>query len=179
MKKLKRTLLLILIVFNSSCKDKSEQPVTQEIKEEIIAPKHLTIDFNFKSNKQGVFMIALNNIEVDELQKKNIQIFEDIMPSSGEDAIKAKFDADNISKNIVFHLGNKEVKEVEIKRILISYGNNQVNISTPKDLNEYLRFNRFIERDTASTTLHTKRIDGKHNPAFAIKNKLINLLIKE
>jgi hypothetical protein len=156
-----------------------DQPITQEDTQAVATPKHLTVNFNFKTNKPDMFKIMLNNVEIDELQKKNIHIFENVIPSTEDDAITAKFDADNMSNNVVIHLGNKEVKEVEIKSILISYGNNQINISSPKDLDKYFVFNKFIEKDSTSNTLKTKRVNGQHNPAFSFKRNLINLLKKE
>ena len=50
----------------------------------------------------------MNNIKVDELQRKHIQIFETVSPSIDFDNIIAKFDKNNMSKNIVFGLGNKK-----------------------------------------------------------------------
>ncbi len=171
-------ILALVMLINVSCKNKSKS-ITSEIKDETLTLKHLTISFNFKTNKQDIFKIMLNNIKIDELQNKNIHIFEDVTPSTGFDAIIAKFDADNISNNIIFSLGNKEVKEVEIKSILVSYGNNQVNITSPKDLNKYIRFNKFIKKDSLSNILHTQKINGKLNPTFSFKRRLINQLKKE
>lgn len=168
-----------IIFLNVSCNNNTKQKdVLENIEEETIQ-KQLTINFNFKTNKKDVFKIMLNNIIVDELQSKNIHIYEDVLPSTSFDAIEAKFDTNNISNTIVFSLGNEEVKEVEIKNILVTYGNNQVDIKSPDDLNKYIRFNKFIERDSSSNTLNTKRVDGKLNPSFRIKNNLINLLKKE
>jgi len=172
-------IVVFLIFINVSCKNHTKQKDVLENIEKKTIPKQLTIDFNFKTDKQDVFKIMLNNIKVDELQNKNIHIYEEVVPSTGFDVIIAKFDAGNISNNIIIHLGNIEVKEVEIKNILVSYGNNQVNITSPEDLNKYIRFNKFIERDSSSNILNTKRVDGKHNPTFSIKRKLINLLKKE
>jgi hypothetical protein len=118
----------------------------------------------------------LNNIVVDELQKKNIHFFEDVVPTSEEDAIVAMFDANNISNNIDINLGNKEVKNVEIKSVTISYGDMLFDLTSAEDFNKYLLFNKFIERDSTSKTLVTKRIDGKLNPTIRIKNNLMNQL---
>lgn len=178
---MKKTVLLIVttLIFSSACKDNTTNPINEAIKKEIIAPKYLTINFRFKTNKTDTFKIMLSNIEVDELQKKNIYIFEDVIPSSGEDSIIAKFDPGNISNSITINLGNKEIKEVEIIEILVSYGSNGIKISTNKDIDKYLAFNRFIERDSTSNIIRTKKVDGLHNPGFSLKRKLINQLRKE
>ncbi len=173
---MKKLLLTLILVLNYSCKENTKE---KKIVEKMPAPKALTIDFSFKTNKTDKFTIMLNNIEVDELQMKNIHFFEDVNPSSSYESINAKFDSGNISKNIIFNLGNKEVKEVELKNILISYGNKEFNIGTIAEIYDFLQFNKFIVKDSTSNTIKTKRVDGKHNPTFSIKRKLINKLIKD
>ena len=76
-------------------------------------------------------------------------------------------------------MGNKTIKEVAIENILISFGKNQYNLVSAEDINKYLAFNRFIERDSLSKILKTIRVDGKLNPTFRIKNNLLNLLNRE
>lgn len=173
-------LIFLFAVLSIGCKNNDKQDTSVvESKTAINQPKKLTVNFSFKTNKPDVFQIMMNNIEVDDLQKKNIQIFEDVVPSTGDDAIVAEFGANNMSKQIVFHLGNKTIKEVEIKSILVAYGKNQYNLTTVEDINKYLAFNKFVVRDTLNKTIKTKRVDGKLNPTFRIKNNLINLLKRE
>ncbi|OUS02406.1 hypothetical protein A9Q86_03940 [Flavobacteriales bacterium 33_180_T64] len=176
---MKKGICLVLLILTIGCKKKTDKIVLEEKKEENIEQIILTINFNFKTSQPDVFKIMMNNIEVDELQKKNIHIFEEVVPSTSVDVIIAKFDADNFSKNIVFHLGNKTPKEVEVESILVAYGKNRFNINSAQDLNKYFAFNKFIERDSTSKILNTKRVDGKLNPTFRIKRNLINLLKKE
>jgi hypothetical protein len=121
----------------------------------------------------------MNNIEVDELQKKHIHISENVEPSSNDDYIIAKFDPDNLSKQIVISLGNNNEKEVIIKSIIVSYGDKQFNLISPEDLNSNLVFNKFIIRDSTSNVISTKRIQGKLNPTIRLKNSLINQLERE
>ncbi|HCY80297.1 MAG TPA: hypothetical protein DHV22_01140 [Xanthomarina gelatinilytica] len=173
----KSYLIIVLAILSFSCNnvEKSKKDTDQSSKK-LDVVKKLSVSFNFKTNKADVFKIMMNNIVVDELQKKNIEIFENVIPSSNVDAIVAKFDPGNMSNNIVFHLGNKTIKEVEIKSILVSYGNNQYNISTAKDLSKYFVFNQFIERDSLSKKLIIKKVDGKLFPFFTMKQNLIKLL---
>ena len=121
----------------------------------------------------------VNNIAVDELQKKNIHISEEVVPTSGIDEISANFGDNNISNNVLINFGNKEVKEVEIMDITVIFGNNQISLKTPEDQNRYLNFNKFIEKDTTSNKLRTKRVNGAHNPTIYFKRNLVNLLKKE
>lgn len=162
-----------------SCNDSKNNSASNDIKPDSDKPKSLRIDFRFKTTEADEFKIMMNNIEVDELQKKNIQIVESVTPSTGDDVIVANFDPNNLSKQIVLHLGGKIKKEVTIKSILVSYGNQQFNLTSPEDFNEHLVFNKFIERDSTSNKLITKRIEGKLNPTIRIKNNLINQLQRQ
>lgn len=170
-----KVLLIFLTISNTACKDKEEQ-ISQETFKDKNTPKQLTINFNFKTNKADVFKIMMNNIEVNELQKKNIHVFEEVTPTTEDDIIRAEFDANNISKNILISLGNKEVKEVEIISISVSYGDNHFNFNTAKEFHEYFHFNRFVKKDEGSKTLTTQKVDGRHNPAISLKQNLIKLI---
>lgn len=160
----------------NAVKKTSEISKLESLKEE--SPQ-LIIDLSFKTSKPDVFKIMMNNIEFDELQKKNIQIFENVIPSTADDNIVAKFDPGNFSKQVVIHLGNKTEKEVVINKLLISFGDNQFNLTNAEDFNQYLAFNKFIERDSLTNKMITKRISGKLNPTIRIKNILLNQLMKE
>ncbi len=180
MKKLSFIVLIISLITYTSCKQNEAKNVVEDdlVVEAIVKPKQLTIQFNFKTNKSDVFKIMMNNIEVDGLQKKNIHIFENVTPSTSEDQIIAKFDEGDISKNIIIHLGNKTIKEVEITSVQVSYGDNHLNITTPEDLDKYFAFNNFIDFDSASNKLKTIKVNGQHNPAFSLKHSLINFITK-
>jgi len=181
MKKNVSTLLILLLIINISCKNNNKAPIKEEVKAEevVVVPKQLSIDFNFKTNKADVFKIMMNNIQVDDLQKKNVHIFENVAPSSTLDKIMATFGEDEMSKNIAIHLGNQEIKEVEISSIEVSYGDNLLSIKTPQDIDKYIVFNKFIQKDPASNVLKTIRVSGQHNPVFSFKHNLINFLTKE
>lgn len=175
-----KSIAYFFIVFLSvmSCGDsKTEAPKPNETPQK--APKNLIIDFSFKTSEADEFKIMMNNIQVDELQTKNIQIVENVIQSTGFDKIIANFGSNNLSKQVVIHLGSKIEKEVTINGILISYGNKQFNLTSPEDLNSNLVFNKFIVRDSVTNRLTTKQIDGKLNPTIRIKNSLINQLERE
>lgn len=138
--------------------------------------KELLVKMNFKTNKEDVFKVMINNIVIDEFQNKNILIFETVSPTSNFDQITARFDSNNISNQILINIGNNEVKKLEIKSIMVSYGNKRIDIKTPEDMDKYLTFNKFIDRDSTSTILKTKTVDGRHNPLINLKRNLINAL---
>lgn len=173
-------ILAIMMLFVACKKEKPSNMVTEPtpiiIENDI---KELIIKLSFKTNKSDVFKIMVNNIAVDELQKKNIHIIEEVVPTTGADKISANFGANNFSNSVLINIGNKELKEVEIIDITLSFGKNQISLKTPEDQNKYLVFNKFIEKDSTSNTLRTKRVNGAHNPVIYFKRNLINFLRKE
>ena len=159
------------------CKNTAEEP--QKVEEKATPEAKLIVDFSFKTDQQDVFRIMLNNIEVDELQKKNIQFFEDVAPSSNFESFHAEFDANNMSNNVVINLGNINVKNVEIESIKVTYGDNEIIASTPVQITEYFALNKFVTLDSVSSTLSTNRVDNQHFPTISLKRKSINYLKKE
>ncbi|MFD2542895.1 hypothetical protein ACFSSB_11245 [Lacinutrix gracilariae] len=168
MKKLALTFVVALIAF--ACKNEAKHSEIQEtINSKLIETSpELIVSIDFKTNKVDEFRLLLNNIKVDEFQKKNIQIIEKVSPSSSTDNIIAKFGENNISKLFLIVLGTKELKEVIIENIRLSYGKNNINIK-PSELEKYFNFNKFIEFDSASNKILTKKVEGKHNPVLQLK----------
>lgn len=174
-------LFLFLTLLIVSCQDTTSKLETKEAEKanaEIKEPA-LTIEFNFKTNKPDVFKIMMNNIEVDELQKKNIYFFENVTPSTTEDSITANFDPGNISNNILINIGNKVPKEVEIVSVVVTYGKKSFNISSVEDLDKYLAFNKFIDINGTSKTITTKRVEGALNPVIYFRRSFIDMLKKQ
>ncbi|MDG1660874.1 MAG: hypothetical protein P8H40_05805 [Winogradskyella sp.] len=175
MNKITSLLFLVIFVLNFSCKENTSHTQIENKKPHADEPS-LSVEFVYKTNKTDVFKIMMNNIKVDELQTKHIHITENVIPTTSNDVIEANFDPNNLSKQIVLHLGNKTEKSVTINRILISYGDIFFDLNSVQDFNKHLVFNKFIIRDSTSNKLSTKRIDGKLNPTIRIKNSLINQL---
>lgn len=173
------TIITFAIISVSCNKSDKKHSSVSKINTDNSLKKSLKLEFIYRTNKSDVFKIMMNNIEVDELQKKHIHISENVEPSSNDDYIIAKFDPDNLSKQIVISLGNNNEKEVIIKSIIVSYGDKQFNLISPEDLNSNLVFNKFIIRDSTSNVISTKRIQGKLNPTIRLKNSLINQLERE
>ncbi len=173
---MKKTLLaLVLMIALTGCKNDPKESAISEIAKEV--KKELIVKINFKTNKKDIFRIMMNNIVVDDLQKKNIQIFEEVIPSTGVDQIIAKFDPNNISKNIVISLGNKEEKEVKIESIELSYGENSELVKA-EDLPKHFILNKFTSFDENTFIVKTIRVDGKHAPTLALRPKALNKLTK-
>lgn len=178
---MKNIILVVLIaLFTFSClneQKKESKPIEVEKVKEKEIKKEFIVKINFKTNKEDSFKLMLNNIVVDEFQSKNILITERVAPSSNFESITANF-GENISKGFRVNLGNKEVKEVEISSIEISYGENKLSINA-NELNSYFTFDRFVNYDTISNKFKTKRVDGKHTPTITLKTRKINLLNKD
>lgn len=174
----KINILLIAVALTSfGCKKNSQNNTSHNSTNQIEKEKpSLSISLNYKTDKADVFKVLMNNIIIDEFQKKSIQFSEEVVPTSDFDNIKVDFDSDNISKNILIHLGNKVEKTVEIRDITVSYGNKVFKISNASDFNDFLIFNKFIEVDFDRKILRTKKVEGKLHPSFSLRQKLINQL---
>ncbi len=175
MKKIVSIIIVSIFLF-SGCKN---EPKTDIVVEEAINEeadkKELIVEFAFKTNKEDEFKIMLNNIEVDDLQKMNINVVETVPPSAQPDKIIANF-GERISNNLLINLGNSEVKSVEISAIDVRYGEVFISSQTAEDLDKYFAFNKFIDWDPASLTVSTKRVDGKLFPVISARRRLINAL---
>ncbi len=168
--------LLILLVITVACKTEPKEVPEEPIPEKVVEPiKEFEVIVNFKSNKDDEFKLMLNNVIVDEFQRKNIHVIEKVIASSESENITATFGENNISKNFNFHFGSKQIKEVEIESISFSYGTNNLSIDG-SELAEYFSINKYITLDTVSNILKTKRVDGKHNPTIILKRKYIKTL---
>jgi hypothetical protein len=138
--------------------------------------KSFVLEMDFSTSKSGDFKLMMNNIVVDEFQKKSIIITEKVELTTGVDKIKANF-GNNASGKFVINLGNKEPKSVKIEKILISYGDNSI-IATKENLTQHFVLNDFVEFDSISGTLVTKKINNLHSPAIVLRPRSLNQLQK-
>ena len=133
---MKRIVLLIFVTVLFCCKSEKSQETnvrTNEPKQEF------TVKLSFKTNKTDMFSFVLYNIEMDEFQKKWIQINQTVEESETISSIVANFQ-NNISRNFRINLGNKEEKEIEIESIELKYGEKNIVI-LPNELDKYFKFN--------------------------------------
>ena len=173
---MKKALYLCVLVFtlfacNSEGKQANPTPVVE--KEPV---KELTVDVRFKSSEAGNFKLMLNKIKVDEFQSKFVHIVEEIKPTTNIDHIKANFGPNNISTRFQFGLGNKTPKTIEIESINFNYDNKTVAIDASK-LKEHFLFNKFVEIDSVTHKIVTKKVEGKHFPVITLKNKYLKQLM--
>ena len=176
----KHILILILLTFLAACKEEKKATEKEaerqtEAVETTEIDKELKVVINFKTDKADEFKLMLNNIKIDEFQRKNVHIIETVEPSSAIETINAKFGRGNIPNNFNINLGVKEQKSVEISSIELSFASNNLVIEGTK-LDEFFNINKFINYDNSTGTLTTQKIEGKHYPAILAKRKLINFL---
>ncbi len=166
---MKRIVLLIFGTVLFCCKSEK----SQEINVRTNKPKQeFTVKLSFKTNKTDMFSFVLYNIEMDEFQKKWIQINQTVEESETISSIEANFQ-NNISNSFRINLGNKEEKEIEIKIIEIMYGEKSIVIS-PNELDKYFKFNEFVIQGGASGKLITKKGQNKFNPIMYLKAKYLS-----
>lgn len=171
---MRKVILVFVTVLLLACgkKEKEATIVSNTLEEQY----ELVVIINFKTNKADQFKLMLKNVIVDEFQKKNIEIIENVVVSNNIDRLEAKFGAKNISKNFQIGLGNKEVKEIEIETIKLSYGKNSTLIKAT-ELADYFTFNKYASLDENTFKVITKKIDGKHSPKMFLKRKILNIII--
>lgn len=179
MKRIAIVLFLATILITSCNKAKENDKAKKDNKESEKVEEQLEVRFSFKTNKEDVFRITMNNIQVDELQKKSIQIFETISPTPNYEEITASFDKGNMSEKIVVSLGNKKLKKVDIEKVTVTYKNKAMEIGTAEELFKFFRFNKYVVVDSTSKVVQTKRFEGQHNPSFSFTKRLINQLKKK
>jgi hypothetical protein len=168
--------IFILLMF-CSCKKNTEQK-NNENQLGVEPEKELIIKIGFKTSKEDVFRVMLNNIEIDKFQKKNIQIRETVPVTNDFESIVAKFGTNNISNNLIINFGNKFVKEIELNGIELSYGANSVLI-TNSNFKKHFNLNQFMRFDSINKKFITFKKEGRHQPSFIAKRSLINLLKKQ
>ena len=174
-----KKLFFVLIILIVGCKSETkESPVENEQAVVVEQIKELKVVVNFKTNKEDEFKLLLNNVPVDEFQRKNYHVVEKVMPTSTTETFTAYFGENNISPNFHFNLGVKDNKEVEIESMSMSYGSNSLMISGA-ELTEYFIINEFITQDSITNKLTTQQIDGRCYPALFLKRKTYNALTKE
>ena len=133
--------------------------------------KELIVKVSFKTSVEDVFKIMMNNIEVDEFQKKTIIVKETIPITTGFENMTVNFGENNFSNNIQIYLG-KELKKVHFNTIEFNYGGN-VLVITKENFNKFLQVNKFGEFNKDDFSITTEKEANIHNPAVILKHTII------
>jgi hypothetical protein len=174
---IKKTFLALVLLIVFACNNGAEESLNNEVLDQN-ETKELIVGISFKTNKTDNFRIMLNNVIVDEFQKKNMTIIEDVYPTTSVEKLVANFGRNNMSKSFQFGLGNKERKEVEFVSMHLSYGANVLDINA-SELSKYFTFNKYVLQDKNNNKVLTQSIDGKHWPLLIMKKEAIKLLSTE
>lgn len=168
-------LFIALVVFG--CKeDRKAAQKANNVEQAVEAPNVFIVKMSFKTNKEDEFKLMLNNVIIDEFQRKNIHIIEKVTPTSSIDELTANF-GENISYDFQLNLGNKIPKEVEIISIDLFYGGNSIHV-TPQNINDYFAVNnKYVQYDTLTNKLNTIKVEGKHFPSVVLRKDALNILI--
>jgi len=181
---MKKVFLILITIIALGCKNEKNEtksiPETETIGlNEIEQTKEFIAKISYRTNKDDEFKIMLNNIVQDEFQRKNIYIIEKVVSNSVFENITANFgEVDNLPNEFHINFGVKEIKEVEIESIELTYGKNNLIINAA-ELKDYFNFNKYVEHDSVSNKFTTKNIDGVHYPTILLKIKGINALKQE
>jgi len=172
---MKKLLLVLLLVSAFACKtENKEENKSQTVVEKPV--NELIVTINYKTSIDDEFKLSLNNVKVDDFQRKSIVITEKVTKTTNPDKVVANF-GENFSKGFTINFGPKQVKEIEIQSIDFSYGANSLSIP-PADLQKYFRFGKHITLDKESNTLKTQKVDGRHVPLIFLKQNAVNILKK-
>lgn len=175
---MKQIVIALIVILTLSCKNETAK-TTGELKSETVMEdaNEFTITMKIKTDKEDEIKLMMNNIVIDEFQKKNIQIIEKLIPNTSAEILTAYFGSD-LSNTFQINLGNKEVKNIEIESINITYGGNSLEI-TAENITKYFNLNKYVTLAEGSNTFSTSRVDGKHSPTLVLKRRTINELRKE
>ena len=160
---------------------KNEKPAEEAESNPVVEAepvKEFVVEMNFKSNTEDEFKLMLNNVEVDEFQRKNIHVLEKVIPTTSEESLSANF-GENYSTDFQINLGNKTPKEVEFISMTVKYGDRAIQISR-QNLNEYVAVNnKYVAYDSISGILKTSMVDGRHFPTVIMRKKTLRSLAEE
>lgn len=173
-----KKIILVFVVLTTLFACKSDKKnINNEVTTELKKQENiLKVYIEFKTNKQDEFKIILNNIEVDEFQKMNIEAREIIPVTASYEKMNVTFFDNIFSNKLLVGLGNDHVKELEISEIVISRGVNIVNVNK-ENIEDYFSHNKYVE--FKNNKIITKKVNGKHVPLLYAKSRLINGLKKK
>lgn len=104
----------------------------------------------------------------------NISIGQQLHNNETSKSMRFEF-PENVKPDVMlgFVLGVKKEKDVEIKTASLSYGETKFIINSDQ-LNEFFTFNKFIEYNSETKILETKRKDNRLNPTLYVRRKILD-----
>ena len=167
------TLLICFLIIG--CKNNNEQKALNENSKEIIKePNQLIFEVDLTTSHPDEFRFFANNVFLNNNQFMNISIGQKLNMNETSKKMVFKF-PENIKPDVQlgFMLGKNSEKEIELKKMLLSYGSARFDI-LPDAINDYFTFNRFVNFNTTTKKLTTKKIDGNLNPMIFVRRKILD-----
>lgn len=177
MKKL--IIILLCTFFLLGCTGKAKETSKEEVKVETPIVKDLELlsfEVEYKSDRDDSLQFVFAQMELDNQQEGIFILNQKISASENFTTHKYQMFEDYIVLIAQLKLGNTPKKMV-INKVAIKYSDNEV-IVFGEDLDKYFAFNTYIDFDSKTKTITTKKVQGKHLPHMTLKRGFINKLFE-
>lgn len=173
-----KLIVFSIVVLASSCLEHSEPKEETKAKEVVKKDNKLTFEVDLETSVADDFVLFANDVFINNGQFMNIGITQKLNMNETSKKIKFEF-PENIKPDAMLGigLGNKNVKEVTIKSIHLSYGDAIFDIDQ-NELTDYFTFNKFIEFDSVTNKINTKKVDNALNPLLFLRRKILDSIQK-
>lgn len=169
-----KTLTSLLVLLTLSCSGNQKQKIVEKKQELEVLANKLVFDIDLETTKPDDFRLIANNVFLNNSQFMDISIIHKLNNNETSKKIHFEFpEGVQPDYQIGFSLGVKNVKEVKINNIVLSYGDLVYNI-TPSNFSKYFRLNRFLKYNEETGTLKTQKIENKLNPIFFLRKPFIS-----
>jgi hypothetical protein len=167
-------LILIFILSLFSCKDEVNQgSINKDIVKEA---NQLILEVTLKTSQAGNFKFFANNIFLNNNKEMNISITHKLKSNPDFEKITFKFPENiNPDSQLGLSLGSKSEKSIEIANMLLTFGETKFKI-IPETIKDYMVLNKFINIDSITSKIVTKKVDNGHNPILFFRRKIIDSL---
>lgn len=179
MKVISKLIFLLALSFCSCLEHNDSKNDEKDIKETNKSAKKLTFEIDLETSSADDFMLFANDVFINNGQFMNIGITQKL--NMNETSKKMKFEfPENVKPDamLAFGLGTKAPKEVIIRNIDFSYGDAVFHVGE-KEVSNYFSFNKFIEYDSITNTIKTKKVDNNLNPLLFLRRKILDSIQKE
>jgi hypothetical protein len=148
-------------------KNKGDIKLPQLHKTTLKKSKKIKIEIEYLSSKKDVFRLVLNKIKNNN-QVINLIMFDSLKKSESIEKLFFELPFEGKPNSISFGLGNTEEKTISIKKIVLSYDQNNFVINE-NEVNKYFNYNKYASYDKLSKKIITKKIGNSHSPVISLK----------
>ncbi len=170
-----RKLFFFLLILNiTSCtgnqiKSKKESQKTTDDVISVENNNQLVVEVDLETSVTENMRLIVPNIFLNNGQYMDLYIMQHFNANEKSKTIRFQLPKNVVPDfNMGLSLGSKEVKEVNIKSIKISFNEITFNINS-ENITTYFKTNKFVDFDKEQKTFKTKKVDGKHNPILFLR----------